>query len=641
MRINQFLSIILTIIILLFSNLAKANVKEIIKEYENGNIQKALDIAEKKKFAHIALFLTSQKHIFGGHDTSFETITKFLDDYPNWPQRIALIKSAERRINNNTSKKALRKWFDMNKPLTGKGYYYYFLASKNHIKNDLRFQAIIKNTWVYANFPESEEEKFYKKYSYILNEEDHENKISEFFWRGDFKSAKKYFKLIGKEYKQVFKTWEAISKGYSTAEREFRRVKGSYRYHSGLLYAYLNSHKKDEPNKEMISLISKAPKDDAHSSQWWKLKHYFTRELIERKEYKHAYNIVAKHNATNVADMAEAEWLSGWLAFRFLDKPENALPHFENIYTISKTSISLSRGAYWSGRVLEFMNKRKAAYEWYNKSAEFGFTFYGQLAQYELRKRNIEIASSHKINEKDKMNFKKNPYADISIFLAYGKKNRDLLKIYAREAFFVAKAHGEAAYILQRLRVYLNTSDTVMVAKLAQQAGVLVKDAAFPMPYTFPKWVDNKILSYSITRQESIFNKSVISSADARGLMQLMPKTAKAVAQNHKIRFSARKLLDPQYNMKLGSLHLKDLYQEYKNYAMSIATYNAGTVVYSWNKRMGDIREMKLYEAIDWIESIPYYETRDYVQRVIENMQIYKTIIDKNNKLITHKLIVN
>lgn len=640
MKFFRFLSIILTINLILFQNISHAKSDSVIDEYKKGNIQKALNIAEKKKYKHLSLFLTAQKHIYGGHDTSFEKIVEFLDEYPNWPQRNALVKSAEKRLNHLTSRKVIREWFDENKPQTGKGYYYYYLASKGDTKNEMRFKQLIKNTWIFAQFPDGEEKKFFKKYSYLLNEEDHELKISEYYWKGEYKCAKKYLSLLKKDYKQVFKAWDAINTKSKYAEKEFRRVKGSYRYSSGLLYAYLDSHKKDEPNKELVTLLKKAPIHPVHSKKWWKLKHYYARELIERKRYAEAYEIVSKHIPTTPVEIVEAEWLSGWLAFRFMNKPETALSHFEQIYTISKTSLSLSRGAYWCGRVLESMKKKDEAYIWYKKAAAFGFTFYGQLAQYELRYKKVKINDTPTITNKDKSYYRQNPYADISVFLAKAKQ-MELLKIYAREAFYFAHTPGEVTYILQRIRIYLNTTETVNMAKIAQQAGVIVKDAAFPTPYKFPKWVNNKIFSYSIMRQESVFNKKAVSAANARGLMQFMPKTAKSVAKMHKIRYSPRKLFDAQYNMKLGSLHLKDLFEEYKSYPLVAANYNAGPVVNTWLKRMDDIRKMKLYNAIDWIESVPYYETRDYIQRVIENMQIYKTILDNNDRLITHRLVVH
>lgn len=632
----------LLLIFLIFTSTDRvfANVRNIAKEYKSSNLQKALKLSKQKNYKNIYTFLQSQKYIYN-KEITFENIVNFLKKYPNWPQKNALIFAAEKKLSKNTSKKSIINWFDHNKPKTAKGHYYYYLASLGREKNTLRMNHLIKNAWIYGQMDKDEEKTFWQINKKQLNEEDHASKITELFWNKKYKEGKKYLSLVGANYKQVFKAWLEIEKNGNNAEKEFHKIKGSYRYNSGLLYSYLTLHKKEEPNQELITLLKKIPNDNEHNKEWWNLKNYYIRELIERKKYKDAYQIALKHNSNNSEDMSESEWLAGWVAFRFIKRPHEAIYHFKNIYKISRSAISLARGAYWTGRVYEHLKQKEIAYSWYKKAAKYGFTFYGQNAQYELRNKNIKLNNIPKITEQDRKNARNNIYGDILIFLAL-TKDTDLFKLYAKEAFFSAKTPGEVYIIFQKIRVYLNTSDTTKLAKLSKQAGLLIKDAAFPTPYKFNSPTNDKILGYSIMKQESVFDRKAVSSAQAIGLMQVIPSTAENVAKKHNITFRKRKLLSsPSYNMRIGILHLKDLLKEYDSKILTIATYNAGSVVNNWVKKMGDPRKMNLHNTIDWIESIPYLETRNYVQRVIENMQIYRVILSRDKTLRIKKDILS
>jgi soluble lytic murein transglycosylase len=637
MRLTIKFNIFLVIIgILLSPFYAFSNINEIAKEYIKGNISKAMDESDRKKYKNIHLFLESQK-LLSGKDANFEKIVKFLHKNPYWPEKQELIRAAERNLNSSTHKKIILEWFSNNKPLTSKGYYYFYLASQKKSHEDKRYSIIVKNAWIYGSMTSDEEKTFLKHNRNILTEHDHAMKVAEFYWSKNFKPAEKYMPLLTKEHKQIFKATKLIIERNPNAEKEFRKVKDGSRYFSVLLYHYLESHKKDEPNSELVFLLKKSPEDVAHRSQWWKIRHYYSRELIERKKNIDAYKIVSGHVTDNISDMAEAEWLSGWLSYRFLKKPNLAIPHFENLFYISKSSISRSRASYWLGRCFESVSNKEEANRWYSIASQYGFTFYGQLAQYELKQKNLNLGDKFTITKKDIDLASRNICGDIALFLSY-TNNIEKLKTYSKEAFYCSKTKGESAYILSKLRKNLSTSQTTEVAKIAQQAGILVLDASFPEPYKFPRGRGNKILSYSIMRQESVFEKKAVSTANAMGLMQLLPNYAEKIARANKMKFFKRKLLtDPEYNIKLGSILLEDLLKEYKSYILVSCSYNAGIVVEKWIDRMGDPRKMNLYDSIDWIESIPYYETRNYVQRILENMQVYRTIFTKDKKLRIHQ----
>jgi len=639
MRILKNLSII--VIIAVYSFNSNANIAEIANSYNNGDLKKSLALSNHYKYKDIHNFLKTQ--LFQQKsDNSFENITNFLYQNPNWPQYSALAINAEKFITNNTSKTHIIKWFTHNKPKTPQGHYYYYKASETKIKDMKKLAPIVKAAWIFSTQNPKDSEQFLAKNIQILTEEDHAQKISELLWEKKVFEAQKFMFLVNKEYKKVFNAWISIIENRdSKLEHLFHQVRGSYKYNSGLLYSYLHFHKKTEPNEELVRLYTHAPEDEIHASKWWKLKNYFVKELLSKQNYEAAYQIASRHSLSDRTDILEAEFLAGWIALRYLGKPSDAIKHFEKIYATAKNSMSIARGTYWLGRSYRELGKKEVAKKWFIVASTYGFTFYGALAQHELGLKNLDITLSHKITSDDRFRVKHNRYAHIAELLSYTKKY-DLLKIYAKEAFSEAETDGEVCLIYKKIAPQLSLHWKVEISKLAQQAGTIIENATFPTPFKIHKGASDKALVYAIIRQESVFDQYAISYANAYGLMQLIPQTAKQMAKELGIKFDQKKLTtNTEYNILLGTKHIDDLVSEYNgSYIMAMANYNAGPVVQKWKKIYGDPRNMKLYKVIDWIESIPYFQTRDYVQRLIENLQIYRQILtgDKKSR-ITHDLL--
>ncbi|MDX1923643.1 MAG: lytic transglycosylase domain-containing protein, partial [Rickettsiaceae bacterium] len=333
-----------------------------------------------------------------------------------------------------------------------------------------------------------------------------------------------------------------------------------------------------------------------------------------------------------ICDLVDAEWFAGWLAFRFEKKPEKAQKHFLVVYNSSKSSISKARGAYWLGRVYQKLKNDQQAEKFYKLAAEYGFTYYGMLASSELGHKNLSIKSPPEILEQDKLSLSKNQYAQIAEFFCYSSK-QEMIKYYAKQAFMSAKSKGEIALLHSRLRKNLDLHWRVEVAKLASQAGLLILEDSFPLPYKIPKNVLEVPLVYAIMRQESVFDVKATSYADAQGLMQIRPATAKALAQELGIKYEPGKIYNPEYNIKLGSYYLERELKANDSYIKTACEYNAGPVSKKWDERFGNPNGMKLRQVIDWVELIPYEQTRTYVQRIIENMQIYRYVIQNDKRL--------
>ncbi len=632
-------------IILIISSLcinAKADIKNIAKEFDAGKISHAIHLSNDHRYKDIHQFLLSQKYLDSSQKSSFEEVVAFLHKHDNWPQYDSLAIRAENLIHITTSKTKIIEWFDNHFPKTQNGIYHYYLAALARIKDHKKLASIVKLTWINYNFSENESKLFLTKHKDILTQNDHIDKISELLWSSKISEAKRLLSMVDKNYQQVFTTWIEILNNGAKAEKSFYKVEGSYRYHSGLLYSYLKLHKKTPPNTQLTNLYLHIPKDAKHQKEWWKIKNYYARELFSEGKYQDAYKILSNHNLTSLTETIEAEWFAGWVALRYLKAPKKALPHFEKIYASAKSSFSLSRASYWIGRCYKELNNKELETKWFTEASHLGFTLYGQLAQYELGYKNLKLTTNITATNQDEKFYNLNPFSQISVFLSLTNK-KELLKIYTKEACFLSKTSGEAKLIYEKISPKLNLHWKLEIAKLAQQAGVLLIDGAFPAPYKKTNTIGDKVLAHSIIRQESVFDPSAISSANAHGLMQIRPFTGKELASDLKIRFNAKNLTaNPEYNVKLGSKYLDKLMKQYNNsYILTASHYNAGGVADKWQKSFGDPKKMKLYKAIDFIESIPYSETRTYVQRILENMQVYKYVINGDKKLTIKQDILN
>lgn len=565
----------------------------------------------------------------------FEEVIKFIKRNPHWPQITALTTAAEEYLSSNTNTQAIFSWFKHNKPKTGKGYKFYALASATQSMSDELLSPIIRDGWIYGTLTANEALQYLANFAQFLREEDNVHRIDELLWESDIIAGQSLMGLVGANYQKSFAAQIAIINKNRNAERLFKQVPEKY-YTAGLLFRYLESKKKQEPRSNIVKLFKKVHNTRDHSSKWCKLQLYYAREFLERKNFASSYQIAKLQFAETQEDIRETEWLAGWIALRFLRKPELALAHFHKFSTVAKTPISISRGAYWLARGNETKGDKEKALQFYRQAAKYPYTFYGQLAVIELKENKILLPSHPTIESRHKHIIENNEVIIATrLLIQYGKQA--LANIYAKTAVESISSPAEAVLIANIIKANSNPYYIVEFAKTASQHHVFIRDYAFPTPYNITNNPIEAALSYAIIRQESVFNKSAVSSANAMGLMQLVKNTACETAMSIGIQCNINKLKnDSEYNITLGTHHFSNLLKLHNgSYILAIASYNAGSHrIKRWIELFGDPRKMKnTKQVIDWLELIPYKETRNYVQRVLENIQVYRTIINKDNRL--------
>ncbi|MGX6959832.1 MAG: transglycosylase SLT domain-containing protein [Rickettsia endosymbiont of Pentastiridius leporinus] len=612
------------------------NIKQVFTYMDQKNWSQGQQLALEVNNKALTKIVLSQKYLDNIYpNNTFEQVTKFLQNNPAWPQSKLLEEKAESYLNSNTNKKLIYEWFSKHPPLTGKGYKFYAIAASSLIKDPNILLPIIKDVWIYGDFNPEEEKAYYSKWGKYLTTNDYLERIEEHLWKSDTRSAEQSLKYVDRNYQNSFKAQIAIINKSPNAEKLFRSINGKY-YTSGLLYRYLDSKKTQKPTSEIISLFKKAKNSRKHFAKWCRIQLYYAREFIDYKDFTNSYRMAALPFATCPETIREQEWLAGWLSVSFLKKPNQALVHFNKFIKIVKTPISLARGYYWLGRSYEAKGDKQTAKQFYEQAAKYSFTFYGQVANTELNRTKLVLPPIPVITSEERKNIEnKEIIKAIRLLVKYNKNH--LAMIYAKAAIKETKNPAEIQVIANIIKECNNTHYMVDVAKIAAQNNIFIPDCAFPTPYNLANLPIDPHLAYGIIRQESVFDHKAVSYANAMGLMQLIKGTACDTAKSINMKCNVADLTrDPAYNIKLGSHHFRQLLDDHSgSYILSIASYNAGSHnVVKWIDRFGDPRNIKdTRKVIDWIELIPFRETRDYVQRVLENIQIYRTILGKNSNL--------
>jgi soluble lytic murein transglycosylase len=374
--------------------------------------------------------------------------------------------------------------------------------------------------------------------------------------------------------------------------------------------------------------VTRDPAALADGDEWWVERRIVARKLLDKGESRTAYEVVAGHGAESAANKIEAEFQAAWIALRFLGEPALAAPHLRTAARFAETPISIARVAYWQGRTAEAVGADEVAQRHYAGAAAYPITYYGQLARAKLGS-GLALRTAAAPTERGRESFARLTAAR-ALRLLYGLGVPDLALALHVDLSQRLNDAGELEALGDLAAEHRDARGLLVVGKAAVQRGFPLDTHAYPtigIPSFDPVGgrVD-KAMVYAVARQESMFDPKAQSGAGARGLMQLMPATAKRTAKRFGLNFDTDKLTaDPAYNAKIGSAHLGELMQDWRGSLILVfASYNAGGGnVKKWIDAYGDPRRPEV-DVVDWVERIPFSETRNSVQRVLENFQVYR-----------------
>lgn len=544
-----------------------------------------------------------------------------------WPGMTRLRATSEEAMyRENPGPRTVLTAFGSSQPQTTEGT---ILLARAHLATGKTAQAraTLANLWRAKKLDAKDEQAIIREFGKVIPTADHRMRMERMLYADRLASAERVAGLAGA--RELAKAFSAVTRNEKNAKALMNAVPKAQRS-AAWIFAEARRLRRTEQYREAAAIMLKAPRQASalvDPDAWWVELRVLSRELLDLGDGATAYKLAAAHAAESPALAVDAEFHAGWYAFRSLGNAKTGARHFARIAEIADGPISLSRAYYWLGRTAEAGGPGNAR-QYYERAAQYGTAFYGQLASARLG-RNTILAAYPSPSDADRQKFERRQAVQAIRRLEQAGHGRRAQALYRGLAQELTSA-GELALLAVSAERQGNHFLALRVGKWAAARGLSVGALSHPtgaIPANANISGSGKALAYAIARQESEFNISAKSGVGALGLLQLMPGTAKEMAKKAGMAYAPGKLTtDPGYNATLGAHYLSEQLGRFSgSYVLTFAGYNAGPRrAQQWAERYGDPRGKSVEQVVDWIERIPFTETRSYVQRVMENYQVYK-----------------
>lgn len=600
---------------------------------------KALEIRNRMAAGLDRHMLTWSIAMSGLPDVTADDIAAAAKELDNWPGEKTFRSNSERALFRAKPPAAdVIAFFAEKPPETVEGKIL-FARAKAETGKKPEAEEMVRALWQTDPMEDIWEDRILADFEGMLTTEDHYKRLALLLYKDRVTQARRFAGLAAAP--SLYEAWAASVTDDKKADGLIARVDPKLAKSPELLYLRIKSLRKQEKYEEAAKLLEQMPSDKQaliDRGAWWKEQRITARGLADLGKDKEAYTIVAAHVAEDPTEVADAEFHAGWYALRRLKDLEAAKKHFHALLATSNRPLSVSRAHYWLGRTAAAAKDEEGARRQYELAARHSSTFYGQLAFAKSGLSGLLIPYPAP-SDSDRERFAgREAVQAIERYEAadHGRRAKSLYRMLADQL----ESPGELALLAAKAEKSDGGHQLALhIGKTAYGRGIDVPALAFPVgviPDTADIGGSGRALAYAIARQESSFNPGAVSPANARGLLQLMPGTAKGVAQRHGIAYQPEKLTrDAGFNATLGAHYLGEQIEAFDgSYILTFVAYNAGPRrVPEWIKRYGDPRGRPIDDVVDWIENIPYPETRSYVQRVMENYQVYKTRLGQKSDI--------
>ncbi len=575
---------------------------------------------------------------------SDEKLRLFYNSNSNWPRLKNIKKKIEIKINNKNIEKDIL-WFQDNPPVTGIGKIKFaeLLIKKKFTEEGI---WLIKSAWQNNNFSFSEEKYILKNYGKFINKDVHNLRLERLIWDKTWGSARRQLKRVNNDYRDFSNAKILLSRRRGNVDNAIKKVSKKLLEHETLIYERIKWRRRAKLEEKSFELLLGYRNKFSRPKEWWREVNYHSRKQISYQNYDKAIIVLKNFTQGSEDYSAEASWLVGWLSLTFQKDPKTAYEYFTKMFDNVKTPISKSRASYWAGKSSKTLGDVTASKVWFARASSYPATFYGQLALKELNKSLFMPDNLYNITEKDREVFRNKELVRCLVILLEAKHKR-LSRVFSMHLANSAKTTKDIMLLADILRKYDAISLSIFAGKKAIYNNIYIPRLNFPLPneQILDAIKQNSVINIAetlaISRQESAFDPLAISRAGARGLMQLMPRTAKITAKKINYKYIRKNLTKkPSYNIKIGSTYFKQMLEKFDgSYILALSAYNAGpNRVIRWLKVNGDPRKKQI-DPVTWIELIPISETRNYVQRVIEGIYMYRVLLKTSGNLYPSKEI--
>jgi soluble lytic murein transglycosylase len=560
---------------------------------------------------------------------SVERYRAFITANPSWPSQTFLRRRTEAALwDDHRDDATVWAWFENESPLSAKGKF--SLARAMIARGDrANAERLVRDGWRNDSMSEDTESTALDLFGALLTPGDHKARMDLLLYGSEHEAALRAAKRLGVNQVALAKARIAAFKKASNTKTLLDAVPRELHGDPGYMFSKIQLLRREEKFAEAAQLMLSAPKDPGrlyNLDEWWIERRLLSRKMLDVGEHRTAY-LIARDAALPARDIykTEQEFTAGWIALRFLTDPATAAQHFARIGVGSVNPTALARAGYWQGRAAEAAGRAQEARAAYTRAAEQSTSYYGQLARAKLGLPQIELNGTPAARGRgiERLEIVR------AVQLLYELDEREI----AIPIFGDMGENGDPDALAGLGELASRNSDArgmLLLGKAALNRGLPFDFYAYPVngipPFkSIGPDVEQSIV-FAIARQESAFNPSVVSPAQAYGLMQVTPDAGRYVCKRAGVSFDLNRMkTDPVYNAALGAAELGGLIEDYRgSYIMTFAAYNAGRgSVKKWVERYGDPRDPKV-DAIDWVEQIPFSETRNYVQRIMENLQVYR-----------------
>ncbi|MDN4988993.1 transglycosylase SLT domain-containing protein [Bradyrhizobium sp. WYCCWR 13022] len=600
------------------------NVIELVRKRKPGDATSYADSISDPVARKLAEWIILRSEDNGA---SVERYRAFLSANPSWPSQTFLRRRLEAAMwDDKRDDSVAWSWFENESPVSAKGR---FALAKAMLARGDRANAerLVREAWRSDPMSEDTENNALDQFGALLTPGDQKARMDALLYGSEHEAALRAAKRLGAGYVALARARIASFRKAPNTRALLEEVPRELHGDPGFIFSKIQLLRREEKFPEAAQLMLSAPKDPNrlyNVDEWWIERRLLARKMIDSEDFRSAY-LIARDAALPSRDIykTEQEFTAGWIALRFLNDPAAAAQHFARIGVGSVNPTTLARAGYWQGRAAEAAGRQQEARNAYARAAEQSTSYYGQLARAKLGLPQIELNSQPRGRGAERLEIVR------AAQLLYELDERDLA--VPMLADMGENGDPEALTGLGELtQRYGDARGMLLVGKAALNRGLPFDFYAYPVN-GIPHFTQigpevERSVVYAIARQESAFNPAVVSPAQAYGLMQVTPDAARYVCKRHGATYDLSRLKnDPSYNATLGAAELGGLLEDYRgSYIMTFAAYNAGRgSVRKWIDRYGDPRDAKV-DAVDWVELIPFSETRNYVQRIMENLQVYR-----------------